>query len=364
MAYVTLNEKNLQAPFLYDGTNSAENLETITSTREINLNSGWCVNPPNSDFIVVDLGYTIDGNKNNWNFVIDNIGLNIQVCATRNDIQNIVMQNNDVLIVTDDSYFRTVVLLKYRADVLGKILEFTIESSNTSLSSWMMDTIANKLNKYNPEETVKRFESVEGRATALEGRATTLEGRATALENKDIELTNLINTNKNDTDSKIGNLNTKVGTLEQKTQGISFTDKTVIPNLQADVLTVGANAQGFKYVLQKTGTITPTQNLSDISFIQYETFTKVKATLTSYDTTNLNSLQTKKLVIALPVGVTNVTRLLLHSNDINFVAVGTVNKNNIELTIRNIDSQAQNINGITFDLSLDCDINAGQVTYK
>lgn len=364
MNYVTLNENNLQTPFLFNGTESKENLKTITETRLIDLNKGWCVNPPDSDFIVIDLGYTIDGNKNNWNFVIDNIGLNIQVCATRNDIQNIVMQNNDILIVSDDEYFRTVVLLKYRVEVLNKTLEFTIESSNTSLSSFMMDTIANKLNQYDPEATVKRFETVENRATNLETRATNLEA-------KDIELTNTINSNKADADNKIQGLDTRLTTaeteideLQKKTQGISYTDKTVIPNLQVDTLTVGANAQGFKYVLQKTGTITDTQNISEISFIQYETFSKVKGTLTLYDTTNLQSLATKTITVALPIGITNVTRLLLHSNDINFVAVGEVNKNNINVTVRNIDSVEQNINGITFDISMDCDLNTQQVTYK
>lgn len=356
MNYITLNENNLQIPFLYNGTDSKENLKTITETRLIDLNKGWCVNPLDSDFLVIDLGYTIDGDKNNWNFVIDNIGLNIQVCATRNDIQNIVMQNNDILIVTDDEYFRTVVLLKYRVEVLNKTLEFTIESGNTSLSSFMLDTIANKLNKYDPEATVKRFEDVEGRASNLETRATNLEA-------KDIELTDTINANKTDADNKIQGLDTrltttetKIQTLEDKTQGISFTDKTVIPNLQVDVLTVGANAQGYKYVLQKTGTIQATQNISAISFIQYETFSKVKGTLTIYDTTQLQSLGTKNITVALPLGISNVTRLLLHSNDINFVGVGVVNKNNIVVTIRNIDSAEQNINGITFDISIDCDL--------
>lgn len=395
MDYLQLNESNLQNSFLFNGTDGTDGYKDIVGTVKIDLNEPYCVNPLDSDFIVIDLGYTIDGQKADWNFVINNKGLNIQTVATRNDISGVVMADNDILIVTDDSYFRTVVMLKWRAELLGQVLEYTIKSYNTSLSSFMMDVIAVKLNKYNPEAVEERFTNAETKITRNEVDIAGLKDEDTAINQK-------IDNNKTEVDNKINDIDTAINQLDEKTAGLSrdadtetstisdnltinknvvidgtltVKDNTILKDTTVDTITANndieikgnvkgtlKDANGYKYIKVRQGTINDANGWTDISFMLYDNGrATVNATYTNTQLLDVDSLKSISLLINnYPSVIQNINTIQVLNKDTNFNFIASAIKkdnNSFNLILRNISGATANIQGLSFDFIFDCQIN-------
>lgn len=402
MSYLKLNENNLQNSFLFNGTEGTEGYQNIVGTVIIDLDAPYCVNPLDSDFIVIDLGYTIDGQKADWNFVINNKGLNIQTVATRNDLSSVVMADNDILIITDDSYFRTVVMLKWRAELLGQTLEYTIKSYNTSLSSFMMDVIAVKLNKYNPEEVEERF-------TNAEDRITTNETDIAGLKDEDTAINQKIEDNKTETDNKINDIDTAINQLNETTASLSrdadtetltiadnltinkntvidgtltVSDNTILKDTTVDTITANNDIEikgnvkgtlkdvnGYKYIKVRQGTINNGNGWTDISFMLYDNGkATVNATYTNTQLSAIDSLKSVSLLInSYPSAIQNIKLIQVLNKDTNFNFIASAIKkdnNSFNLILRNISDASANIQGLTFDFIFDCGINEADTNIK
>ena len=415
MAYLKLNEKNLQNSFLYNGTEGAEQYEDIKGTIVIDLKEPYCVNPLDSDFIVIDLGYTIDGRKEDWNFIIDNVGMNINTVATQQNLSDLVMQDNDIVVITDDSYFRTVVMIKYRAEVLGKTLEYSFKSFNTSLSSFMMDVIAVKLNKYNPEEVEKRF-------TDAEGRITTNETNIKNLQDKDVELETKITTNETnikdlqdkdiELEAKITTNETNIKELQDKTAGLTRTvddatqeatstlgdnlnivknsvidgtltvkDNTVLKDTSLDSLTVNRDiniignvkgqlkdADGFKYLKIKSGKINDGKLFNCTIEAKEDGSAIIKGEYTSYSPDNLASMKSiEHVVFGKPLYIKSVNYIqAVNKNKFELLTNCILDGNDIKMIFRNVSDAEVSLNGAKYSIIIDCqaDLTNQMITWN
>ena len=385
MAYLKLNENNLQNAFLYNGTDGAEQYEDIKGTVVIDINQPYCVNPLDSDFIVIDLGYTIDGKKEDWNFIIDNSGMNINTVSTRQDLSGLVMQDNDIVVVTDDSYFRTVVMIKYRAEVLGKTLEYSFKSYNTSLSSFMMDVIAIKLNKYNPEEVEKRFTDAENRITTnetnitelqnkdteLEAKITTNETNITELQNKTAGLTRTIDENTQEATSTLDdNLNIAKNSVIEG--ALTVKDNAVLKDATLDNLTVNKDiniignvngqlkdANGFKYLKIKTGSITDTNLPNSTIEARADGSAIIKSDYACYLIDNLASLKSKEQVVfGKPAYINSINYIqVINKNKFELLTHCIIDGDDIKIIFRNVSDVEVSLSGAKYTLIIDCKVD-------
>ena len=385
MAYLKLNENNLQNAFLYNGTDGAEQYEDIKGTVVIDINQPYCVNPLDSDFIVIDLGYTIDGKKEDWNFIIDNSGMNINTVSTRQDLSGLIMQDNDIVVVTDDSYFRTVVMIKYRAEVLGKTLEYFFKSYNTSLSSFMMDVIAIKLNKYNPEEVEKRFTDAENRITTnetnitelqnkdteLEAKITTNETNITEIQNKTAGLTRTIDENTQEATSTLDdNLNIAKNSVIEG--ALTVKDNAVLKDATLDNLTVNKDiniignvngqlkdANGFKYLKIKTGSITDTNLPNSTIEARADGSAIIKSDYACYLIDNLASLKSKEQVVfGKPAYINSINYIqVINKNKFELLTHCIIDGDDIKIIFRNVSDVEVSLSGAKYTLIIDCKVD-------
>lgn len=153
-----LNEKNLQLAFNFNASNGILTNNRITGEILLEETNQRIAIQESSEKIAVDLGYSIDGDIDNMLFTLDSERLSIKIFSQRWDLVETEINENEAVIITDEPSFKTCLWLNKKG--IGKILNFQIISQNTSISSWMFDIIAKKVNGLNLDDITDLEESV------------------------------------------------------------------------------------------------------------------------------------------------------------------------------------------------------------
>lgn len=152
---ITLNENNIQAPFQY--LIGEDNFELLEYTDEFILTAD---NPKlkyreDQKYFIVDLGASIDGDINNTNILIDNTKIYPIRVGVIEELRDAVINENNFAFIANDNNFKSVIILP--KSNINKRLKYTIYTYATSLSSYMFDEVARKLNTLDIDYPVKNF---------------------------------------------------------------------------------------------------------------------------------------------------------------------------------------------------------------
>ena len=152
---ITLNENNIQAPFQY--LIGEDNFELLEYTDEFILTED---NPrlkyrEDQKYFIVDLGASIDGDINNTNILIDNVKIYPVRVGAIEELKDAVINENNFGFIANDNNFKSVIILP--KSNINKRLKYTIYTYATSLSNYMFDEVARKLNTLDIDYPVKNF---------------------------------------------------------------------------------------------------------------------------------------------------------------------------------------------------------------
>lgn len=152
---VTLNEKNIQAPFQY--LIGEDDFELLEYTDEFILTED---NPrlkyrEDQKYFIVDLGASIDGDINETNILIDNTKIYPIRVGAIEELKDAIINENNFAVVANDNNFKSVIILPKIN--INKRLKYTIYTYATSISSYMFDEAARKLNTLDINYPVKNF---------------------------------------------------------------------------------------------------------------------------------------------------------------------------------------------------------------
>lgn len=152
---ITLNENNIQAPFQY--LIGEDNFELLEYTDEFILTED---NPrlkyrEDQKYFIVDLGASIDGDIINTNILIDNVKIYPIRVGAIEELRDAVINENNFGFIANDNNFKSVIILP--KSNINKRLKYTIYTYATSISSFMFDEIARKLNTLDIDYPVKNF---------------------------------------------------------------------------------------------------------------------------------------------------------------------------------------------------------------
>ena len=152
---ILLNEKNIQAPFQY--LIGEDNFELLEYTDEFILTED---NPrlkyrEDQKYFIVDLGASIDGDINNTNILIDNTKIYPIRVGAIEELRDAIINENNFAVVANDNNFKSVIILPKIN--INKRLKYTINTYATSLSSYMFNEVARKLNTLDINYPVKNF---------------------------------------------------------------------------------------------------------------------------------------------------------------------------------------------------------------
>lgn len=152
---ILLNEKNIQAPFQY--LIGEDSFELLEYTDEFILTED---NPrlkyrEDQKYFIVDLGASIDGDINNTNILIDNTKIYPIRVGAIEELKDAIINENNFAVVANDNNFKSVIILP--KSNINKRLKYTIYTYATSLSSYMFDEAARKLNTLDINYPVKNF---------------------------------------------------------------------------------------------------------------------------------------------------------------------------------------------------------------
>lgn len=152
---VKLNENNIQAPFQY--LIGEDNFELLEYTDEFILTVD---NPrlkyrEDQKYFIVDLGASIDGDINETNILIDNTKIYPVRVGAIEELKDAIINENNFGFIANDNNFKSVIILP--KSNINKRLKYTIYTYATSLSSYMFDEVARKLNTLDIDYPVKNF---------------------------------------------------------------------------------------------------------------------------------------------------------------------------------------------------------------
>lgn len=152
---ILLNEKNIQAPFQY--LIGEDNFELLEYTDDFLLTED---NPrlkyrEDQKYFIADLGASIDGDINNTNILIDNTKIYPIRVGVIEELRDAVINENNFAFIANDNNFKSVIILP--KSNINKRLKYTIYTYATSLSSYMFNEVARKLNTLDIDYPVKNF---------------------------------------------------------------------------------------------------------------------------------------------------------------------------------------------------------------
>ena len=152
---ILLNEKNIQAPFQY--LIGEDDFELLEYSDDFLLTED---NPrlkyrEDQKYFIVDLGASIDGDINETNILIDNTKIYPIRVGAIEELKDAVINENNFAVVANDNNFKSVIILPKIN--INKRLKYTIYTYATSISSYMFDEAARKLNTLDINYPVKNF---------------------------------------------------------------------------------------------------------------------------------------------------------------------------------------------------------------
>ena len=172
-----LNENNLQLAFNFNPSSGSLTKNRIIGEILIEESNKRIAIQESSDKIAIDLGYSIDGDTEDMEFTINLEKLLIKTVCQRWELVECAIKENEIVIVRDEPSFKTCLWLN--KSNIGKTLNYKIISQNTSISSWMLDIIARKLNKFNIQDIASLEENIKNINTSI----STLNDQVTELQN-------------------------------------------------------------------------------------------------------------------------------------------------------------------------------------
>lgn len=152
---ILLNEKNIQAPFQY--LIGEDDFELLEYTDDFLLTED---NPrlkyrEDQKYFIVDLGASIDCDINKTNILIDNTKIYPIRVGAIEELRDAIINENNFAVVANDNNFKSVIILPKIN--INKRLKYTIYTYATSISSYMFDEAARKLNTLDINYPVKNF---------------------------------------------------------------------------------------------------------------------------------------------------------------------------------------------------------------
>lgn len=152
---ILLNEKNIQAPFQY--LIGEDDFELLEYTDDFLLTED---NPrlkyrEGQKYFIVDLGASIDGDINETNILIDNTKIYPIRVGAIEELRDAIINENNFAVVANDNNFKSVIILP--KSNINKRLKYTINTYATSLSNYMFNEIARKLNTLDIDYPIKNF---------------------------------------------------------------------------------------------------------------------------------------------------------------------------------------------------------------
>lgn len=286
-----LNESNLQRGFLYSNVDNAYSYKSVEST--ISLSGDNCKLVGSA--LAVDLGYTLDGVSSNWIVSIDNTTCKLITLSSINDLPE-ELEEDSYYFVDDDPYLSSIIFVnsKYRTSSLY----FKIQSLNTTLSSWMLDDIAKKVNNFDVAEYSALKESVskeiEERKAADTNLATIINQKITEAESKVDEAVDNIGSLRTDLETemqeKSEETSQSITEMEEKVSGFD----TDITKNKEDITALQSSVDNKQDKLTAGDGISIEDNVVKTTFTKAELETKIdeKVNKTEYDT-KVSELETK-----------------------------------------------------------------------
>ena len=150
-----LNENNIQAPFQYKISDNTFELKTVSGGFSLNTNNVQVKVFSGQRLFCADIGYAIDGAVEEMEFLIDDIKVYPQLLENLKDLQTVVVKDNEIYLVNNDINFKSIIF--FPPSDLNKNFKFNITTYSSTISSFMFDEIAKKLNTLDTNYPVKNY---------------------------------------------------------------------------------------------------------------------------------------------------------------------------------------------------------------
>ncbi len=151
-----LNENNLQAPFQYKISENSFKLEKINNSLQLNEDNSQIKVFEGERLFCVDIGYGINGALEEMEFILDGVRVYPVLLDDINCIRELEeAEENKIYLIKNDINFKSIIFLS--TIHLNKKFEYSITAYNTTLSSWMFDYIAKKINSLDTDYPIKNY---------------------------------------------------------------------------------------------------------------------------------------------------------------------------------------------------------------
>ncbi|MEI0530588.1 phage tail protein [Brachyspira pilosicoli] len=151
-----LNENNLQAPFQYKISENSFNLEKINNSLQLSKDNSQIKVFEGEKLFCVDIGYGINGALEEMEFILDGVRVYPVLLDEINCIRELEeVEENKIYLIKNDINFKSIIFLSINH--LNKKFEYSITAYNTTLSSWMFDYIAKKINSLDTDYPIKNY---------------------------------------------------------------------------------------------------------------------------------------------------------------------------------------------------------------
>lgn len=407
MTFNKLNEDNIQRSFLYNRVDNTYNYKTVEGEFVVGGENTAMAN--GSDVYACDIGWTIEGDSNSWQFLVDGSLADKLVIKTVSSVEELTLldfSDNICGIVVNDVYLSNIVFISNR--YINKRITYKITTLNSVLSSFMMNQIAFKLNNFDVDEYIALKQSfsqeVIDRETGdtnlsklIDEKIESLSNRFDGVDTSISDTNNVIASNKSDLEGQISDettlreeaiteVNTRIDNLNNAAEELvnkekadreaavkvvsdkldieiqGRTDKdteleNTIQNLsnrldeetqnRADKDTELETKIGDKIIRGEFKTSINSGNFSNIEYIEYTNgYKELTATYTETNTANIDSLDSYSGVIVLPV-ITDVKFIDIKS-DKDLMVYYTIADNKIHYV--NVGKTAIGINGLKLNI--------------
>lgn len=153
MTFNKLNEDNIQRSFLYNRVDNTYNYKTVEGEFVVGGENTALAN--GSDAYACDIGWTVEGDSNVWQFLVDGSladKLVIKIVSSIEELTLLDFSDNICGIVVNDVYLSNIVFISNR--YVNKKITYKVTTLNSTFSSFMMNQIAFKLNNFDVDEYI------------------------------------------------------------------------------------------------------------------------------------------------------------------------------------------------------------------
>ena len=150
-----LNENNIQAPFQYKISENTFELLKRNGELELNTDNVQVKVYQGERLFMADIGYSVDGPLEEMEFLIDDIKVYPVILEELEDLQTVELKDNEIYLIKDDLNFKSIIF--FPPSDLNKNFKFNITTYSSTISSFMFDEAAKKLNGLDTNYPVKNY---------------------------------------------------------------------------------------------------------------------------------------------------------------------------------------------------------------